>query len=91
MNSRQRRKLAAEQHQKQRELQDELISLRAELGLKHKGVWINTWSLTLEQAIAKHRAILVGKEPLPKRDVRLSIGLSSAIAMSMSGFGSSGA
>ena len=85
MNSRQRRKLAAEQHQKQRELQDELTALRAELGIKNKGVWINTWGLTLEQAVGKHRAILDGKEPLPKRDVRLSVGMASIMAMSMGG------
>jgi hypothetical protein len=83
MNSRQRRKLAAEQHQKQRELQDELTALRAELGLKHKGVWINTWGMTLEQAVNKHRAVLCGKELTPKRDARLSVGLAAIMAMSM--------
>lgn len=84
MNSRQRRKLAAEEHQKQRELQDVLCGLRQRCYEKY-GRTLQMYGLSAEQAIAKYEAVLNGIEPMPKRDMRASIGLASIMAASLGG------
>ncbi|MGI4260827.1 hypothetical protein ACR2VJ_27420 [Klebsiella pneumoniae] len=80
MNSRQRRKLEAIEHQKQRELRDKLHQLRHECFKKH-GRMLTTYGLSAEQTIAKYEAVLSGAEPMPKRNVSVSMGLASLMAM----------
>lgn len=84
MNSRQRRKLAAEEHQKQRELLEELRELRQTCYEKF-GRSLLTYGLSTEQAIAKYRAVLEGVEPMPRRDRRASMSLASLMAASLGG------
>ena len=76
MNSRQRRKLEAIEHQKQRELRNKLHQLKLECLSKH-GRMLHIYGLSAEQAIAKYEAVLSGAELMPKRDMRASIGLAS--------------
>lgn len=84
MNSRQRRKLEAAEHQKQRELRDKLHQLRLECYKKY-GHMLPTYGLSAEQAIAKYLAVSSGDEPMPKRDIRASMGLASLMAASLGG------
>lgn len=80
MNSRQRRKLEAIEHQKQRDLRDKLHQLRLECFRKH-GRMLPTYGLSAEQAVEKYEAVLSGEEPMPKRNARASMGLASLMAM----------
>lgn len=84
MNSRQRRKLEASEHQKQRELRDKLHLIRLEFFKKY-GRMLPIYGLSAEKAIAKHEAVLSGAEPIPKRDMRASIGLATLMAASFGG------
>lgn len=82
MNSRQRRKLEAIEHQKQRELYVVLCELRQRCYEKY-GRTLPIYGLSAEEAIAKYEAVLNGTAPMPmpKRNVRVSMGLASLMAM----------
>ena len=84
MNSRYRRKLAAKEHQKQRELKGVLCGLRRRCYEKY-GRTLPIYGLSAEQAIAKYEAVLNGITPMPKRDMRAPIGLASIMAASLGG------
>lgn len=81
MNSRERRKLAAAEHQKQRDLQDVLRATQQQFYEKH-GRLLVTYGLSTEQAIVEYEEVLSGRKPMPKRDVRAAIGLASIMALS---------
>lgn len=84
MNSRQRRKQEAAEHQKQRELRDKLHRLQRELFEKH-GRMLHIYGLSAERAVAECEGVLSGTKPMPKRDMRVSIGLASLMAASLGG------